>query len=176
MCSLAIIGAVARTILRVQKKQQKVIDDLLFLFGCTCLIAATILSVKEATSSYIMTNLITGFINGSSLDNTAAASLQTFEEPLDVIESEGYACSVLLWVAIFVVKFCYLRFFRLLIDRLEGFIVYWRVAMGITAITSVFNLCAPFIACPYFGPKVSKLPFHFPQILLRVKPDCKLFN
>lgn len=110
-----------------------------------------------------MANLITSFFNGLSLENQVASSPQIFEHAVAVIESEGYAYSVLIWVAIFVVKFCYLCFFRLLIDRLKGLVVYWRVTMSVTAFSSVFNICALFIACPYFGQKACKLPFHSPK-------------
>lgn len=163
LCSVAIIGAAARTMLRVQQNQQRAIDDLLFFFACICLIAATILLVKEAASIYIVANVITSFFGGSSLENQVASSPQILEHAFAVVKSEGYAYSVLIWVAIFMVKFCYLCFFRLLVDRLKGLVVYWRVTMSITAISSLFNICALFIACPYFGQKACEIPFHSPK-------------
>ena len=155
----------ARTILRVQKKQQRVIDDFLFLFACTCLIAATILLVKEASSIYTVTNLVTRLISGSSLGNQVAASPLVFEHTVAVIQSDGYAYSVLIWVTIFAIKFYYLCFFRMLIDRLKSLVLYWRVTMSITTTFATFNICALFIACPYFGQKARKLPSHFPKFL-----------
>ena len=157
MCGVAIIGAIARTVFRVHRKQQRIIDGLLFLFACICLIAATVLLVKEAASIYVVANLITSFVDGSSLGPEMASSPQIFEYAVTVITTEGYAYAVLIWVAIFAVKFCYLYFFRLLIDRLKGLIVYLRFSMGITVLPAVFNICSLFIACPYFGPKTCEL-------------------
>ena len=146
----------------MQRKQQRALDDLLFLFACVSLIAATILLVKETTSIYLLATLITSFVDGSGLEDQFGSSLQNFQLAHKVIQSEGYAYSVLIWAAIFAVKFCYLCFFRLLIDRLKGMVTYWRITMGITALSAGFNICALFIACPYFGQRSCELSLPFP--------------
>lgn len=59
-----------------------------------------------------------------------------------------YALPTLAWTTIFCVKFAYLWFFRLLIDRLRSLTIYWRVVVAITSIS--YPLCASssYMACP----------------------------
>ena len=132
-----------------------------------CLVAATILLVKGAASAYAVANLITSLVDGLDFENLVGLLPQNFEHTVKVIQSVGYAYSVMIWVAIYAVKFCYLFFFRLLIDRLKGMALYWRITMGITALSSVFNICALFIACPYFGQRACELPGPFPSYFHR---------
>ena len=151
------IAAIARTLIRAQKKQLRTIDDLLFLFACVCLVASTILLVRETTPLYLGATLIASLLDEPGLGNEAASSPQNLKDAMRLFQSVRHAYSVLIWATIFAVKFCYLCFFRLLIDRLKGLITYWRVTAGITAVSAGFNLCALFIACPYLSQESCKL-------------------
>ncbi|KAL8757059.1 MAG: hypothetical protein Q9199_002500 [Rusavskia elegans] len=124
-CILAIVGAVARTIICFRNRQLRVLDDALLLSACVCLTAATVLLVNGASSLY----LITAFQTNPQA--TTITSLQQF--------------------CVFAVKFCYLFFFRQLIDRLTRITIYWRITLAFTFIACIFNACGSFIACPEFG-------------------------
>ena len=52
------------------------------------------------------------------------------------------------WLVIYTVKFCFLTFFRVLIDRVRRMILYWRVIVLITIVFCGLSLSEPFIACP----------------------------
>ncbi len=158
------MGAMARAVLQVRKQQQhRVLDGLLFLFACMCLIAATVLLMREATSIYTVANWVTSVVDGSDLENQVGSAPSDFEYAVRVVTSEGYTYSVLIWVAIFAIKFCYLLFFRQLIDRLNGIVIYWKITMSITALSFGFNFCALFIACSQFGQKACELPLVHPH-------------
>ena len=72
-------------------------------------------------------------------------------EEISQIQRYLYPFGSLIWASIFSVKFCYLYFFRLLIDRQKSMIVYWRAAMVITFVSAVFDICGSFESCPELG-------------------------
>lgn len=72
-------------------------------------------------------------------------------EAVSKIQRYSYPFGALIWAVVFAVKFCYLHFFRLLIDRQQALVNYWKVTMVITLIAAVFNTCASFESCPKFG-------------------------
>ena len=78
-------------------------------------------------------------------------SLQQVSGTIAKVQRETYLFGVLIWLCVFAVKFCYLFFFRQLIDRLRRIIIYWKITLALTFIACVFNASASFIACPEFG-------------------------
>ena len=60
--------------------------------------------------------------------------------------------TVISWAVIFMVKFCFLSFFRSLIDRVSYLVKYWRFVLGMTALFAVYSACEIFIACPRISP------------------------
>ncbi|KAL8996263.1 MAG: hypothetical protein Q9169_004194 [Polycauliona sp. 2 TL-2023] len=144
-CIIALIGAAARTIIRFHNQQLRVLDDALLLSACVCLIAATVLLSNGAHSLY----LIVAFQTNPQA--VAMISLQYASDTISKVQREAYSFGVLIWLCVFAVKFCYLFFFRQLIDRLKAITIYWRITLGFTFIACVFNACASFIACPEFG-------------------------
>ncbi|KAL8892930.1 MAG: hypothetical protein Q9215_000294 [Flavoplaca cf. flavocitrina] len=144
-CILAIVGALARTVIRFLNQQLRVLDDALLVFACVCLIAATVLLVNGASSLY----LIIAF--QSNPQAAAMTSLQQVSGTIAKVQRETYPFGVLIWLCVFAVKFCYLFFFRQLIDRLRRITIYWKITLALTFIACVFNACASFIACPEFG-------------------------
>ena len=67
------------------------------------------------------------------------------------IQRYSYAFGPLIWGVVFAVKFCYLHFFRFLIDRQKPLVTFWKVTIVINLIAAVFNICASFESCPKFG-------------------------
>ncbi|KAL9579386.1 MAG: hypothetical protein Q9212_005142 [Teloschistes hypoglaucus] len=144
-CILAIIGALARTLIRFRNRQLRVLDDALLLSACICLIAATILLVKGASYLYMVETL------QANPELVAFASLQQVSAAVAKIQQNTYPFGVLIWLSVFAVKFCYLSFFRQLIDRLARIVVYWRITLAVTFVACIFNATASFVSCPEFG-------------------------
>ncbi len=70
---------------------------------------------------------------------------------------------IMSWSAIFAVKASFLAFFRVLIVRVRGMMVYWWCVVGVTAIAFALNLAVPFVECPHFNHDVcmaTKIRFH----------------
>lgn len=144
-CVFAMIGAIARTFIRFRNRQLRILDDALLLFACLCLVAATILLTKGAPSLYLVEQL--------QLNPEAAASvtLQQTSAAIIKLQRYGYTSGILTWFSVFAVKFCYLSFFRQLIDRVSRVTTYWRLTLAVTCVACVFNVCSSFIACPKLG-------------------------
>lgn len=142
---MAIIGAIARTFIRFRSWQLRVLDEALLLFACLCLPAATILFIKGASSLYLVEQL--------QLTPEAAATVivQQISAATGKLQQEEYAFGIQIWLSVFAVKFCYLTFFRQLIDRLSRITTYWGLTLAVTCVACVFNVCSSFIACPKVG-------------------------
>lgn len=91
--------------------------------------------------------------SAQSSAQTAAIPLAEVSLAISKIQDYTYPFGALIWGCVFAVKFCYLYFFRLLIDRQRAMVLYWRIALAVTAIAFVFNTCGSFISCPKFGQK-----------------------
>jgi len=142
---LAIIGAIARTFIRFRSRQLRVLDEALLLFACLCLPAATKLFIKGASSLYLVEQL--------QLTPEAAATVivQQISAATGKLQQEEYAFGIQIWLSVIAVKFCYLTFFRQLIDRLSRITTYWGLTLAVTCVACVFNVCSKFIACPKVG-------------------------
>ena len=126
------------------------LDDCMLLVGCMCLIAQTILLSEMTPNLYLF----------QPLQSTKISSL--FNVPADIserwawFEKCNYAFIAVAWTTIFSIKFSFLFFFRRLIDRLKGFIVYWRVVVAFNIVAWALSVCHPFISCPRFDLSAGK--------------------
>lgn len=145
----AIVGATARTAIRFHKGQQNIVDESLLLFACLCLVAATALLYKTASPLYQL--MIAEAAEKVNPGLTQGIPIDSVIEAVSKIERYSYPFGALIWAVVFSVKFCYLHFFRLLIDRQQPLVNYWKVTMAITLVAAVFNTCASFESCPKFG-------------------------
>ncbi|KAL2046291.1 hypothetical protein N7G274_001738 [Stereocaulon virgatum] len=148
-CGLALVGATARTVIRFHTGQRRIVDDALFLFSCVCLVSATAIVNVGLSPLYQMEAAQPA--QGSA--QTPAIPLAEVSLAISRIQDYTYPFGSLIWGCVFAVKFCYLYFFRLLIDRQRAMVLYWRTALAVTAIAFVFNTCGSFISCPRFGQK-----------------------
>ena len=140
---LAIIAAIARTLIRFRSTPRFTLDDALLLFACTCLTAATGLLYKLIPNAYFFEAL--DFNDRVSLPFPISHFSQ--EIVLTVRILDAYTC--ISWLVVFAVKFCFLFFFRALIDRVKRMIIYWRAVVFITVIFGGISLCETFIACSH---------------------------
>ncbi|KAL8964047.1 MAG: hypothetical protein Q9183_004749, partial [Haloplaca sp. 2 TL-2023] len=94
-CVLAAIGAGARTLIRFRNQQLRILDDVLLLWACICLIAATILLVRGASTLYR--------IETFQADPAAAAfvSVQDINDAIAKIQEDTYPFGVLIWLSVF---------------------------------------------------------------------------
>ena len=156
MFGTAIIGAISRTALRYHNTSRLTLDDGFLFVACVALVAATVILYKFIPGAYLFEVFAfhppSVLPPGFDFDKTVLYNVKLLD-----------AYNMLSWVVIYSVKFCFLSFFRSLIDRLQKMIVYWRVVVGITAVFFGLSLCETFIACPRIKPSSCKLSLR-PQL------------
>lgn len=55
------------------------------------------------------------------------------------------------WSTIFFIKLSFLFYFRILVNRLPKFQVWWWMNLGLLLPTTALMMCATFIVCPHLG-------------------------
>ena len=140
--SLAIVTAIARTVIRFRTTPRYTLDDALMLFACICLTAATGLLYKLIPLAY--------FIEELDFKDQVPLPFPTSDFTKDTLLTTKLldAYKSLSWTVIYAAKFCYLIFFRALIDRVRQMIIYWRIVVLITVVFGGLTLGETFIACP----------------------------
>jgi hypothetical protein len=120
------------------------------IFGFVSLTAATTLVFKFIRLLYTHEAL--------KLDPTVVVSVKDI---LSLMDSLAFINSflVLIWTAIFFVKFSFLALFRLLLKHVSKKItIYFWVVVGYCIVTWLLLVSEAFIVCPYFGEETSKCP------------------
>ena len=135
--------AVLSSIIRIRLRNGLGIDDVFLLLACVFLVASTVLLYLVSNALY--------FEEALTLDpDSVTFSSDSFDE-LDWYQKVIYAYLDLSQTAVYCVKFSFLCFFRLLIDRLRCMIIYWRVVVVVSALAWAYAMCTAFIGCPDFG-------------------------
>ena len=142
--------AIARTVIRFRTAPRYTLDDALLLFACICLTAATGLLYKLIPLAYFIENL--DFKDKVPLPFPISDFAEDSVLSIQILD----AYVTLVWTVIYAAKFCYLIFFRALIDRVRQMIVYWRIVVLITVIFGGLALGETFIACPRIDVSSSK--------------------
>ena len=138
----------ARTAIRFHKGQQHIIDESLLLLACLCLVAATVMLDIVASPLYEM--IMTEAAVKTNPGLRQEIPIDSLNEVVSKKRKYIYAFGALIWGAVFAVKFCYLHFFRLLIDRQKSLVNFWKVAMVISLAAAVFNICSSSTDFPKF--------------------------
>ena len=145
---IAIVTAVLSTIVRIRLRNGLGLDDIFLLLACVFLIASTVLLFLASDALY--------FEEALTLDpESVTFSAGSFDQ-LDWYQKVIYAYLDLSQTATYCVKFSFLCFFRLLIDRLRYMIVYWRVVVVVSVLAWAYAMCTAFIGCPDFGLNVCR--------------------
>ena len=141
-------SAIARTAIRAHNQQTRLLDDSLLLLACLACITATVLQSMGASTLYPMV----------MMDRSMAQFVpkEVISQAMIKLQKYGYSFAIIIWISIFSVKFSYLAFFRQLIDRQRGLIMYWRIVLAVTFVAAVLNICGSFISCPEFGDNAYK--------------------
>ena len=148
----------ARTAIRFHKGQQHIIDESLLLFACLCLVVATVMLYITASPLYEMIKTEAAVKANPGLGQEIPTD--SFTEMVSKIQRYLYVFGPMIWLVAFAVKFCYLHFFRLLIDRQKSLVNSWKVTMVINLIAAVFNICSSFTSCPKVGDQACELLCH----------------
>ena len=148
--SLAIVTAIARTLIRFRTAPRYTLDDALLLFACVCLTAATGLLYKLIPLLYFIEEL--DFKDQVPLPSPTS----DFTRKTILATRLDDAYTSLSWTVIYAAKFGYLIFFRALIDRVRQMIIYWRIVVLITVVFGGLALGETFIACPRIDVSSSK--------------------
>lgn len=147
--TISIMLTIARTAIRLRYQKRLFADDVFLLMAVLCLCAALTLLVIFSSSMY----LIEAFVTNSP----------TLELPPDPLEQQLFkylrlsdAYYIMTWTTIFAVKFSFLFFFRVLIRRVRGVTLYWRIVGMITVLAWAYCISGAYIICPYFDIRACK--------------------
>ena len=147
---MTVLAAIARTVIRFRVAPRFAIDDVLLLFACACLIAATGLHFKLVPLAYLYVELEFG--NKISLPFPISKLSKDTIFTLRML----HAYTFLSWVVIFAVKFSFLFFFRALIDRVRRLMFYWKIVVLITTVFGGISICDTLLACPHIDAESSE--------------------
>ena len=159
LLGLAIIIAISRTAIRFRTTPRYTLDDVLLLFACVFLTAATALLYRLIPYAYLCDEL--------ALKDRVSLSISVEDlgkKSLRLLEAYGFIS----WLVVYAVKLCFLIFFRALIDRVRRIIIYWNVVVWITIVFGGFSLFEVYIACPRTNPS----PCEFFRMIQANLPSC----
>ena len=160
MFALAIICAVARSVMRLITRRPLYWDDFFLFFGTVCFVVAT----------GILYNNVFYYYLSSALQAMPVLTFSTSVEILGFLLTKALpeltAVTACVWTTIFCVKASFLIISKGLIDRLPWLNIYFWIVTAFTACSWVILVCAPFIECPYTGWDSSMLPSSFWRLFL----------
>lgn len=147
MLGIALILAIGRTYIRIVQKRSISVDDGFFLLAVATLIGGT-------TTCYIHIPYLYPYRYIQQNDNQSTpASPQLIRFLLRKFRV-GFATDTLLSTTLVAVKFSFLFFFRGLLRRVRGLMIWWWCVFGLMVPILIYFICAPFIVCPHFNTDV----------------------
>ncbi|KAI9794619.1 MAG: hypothetical protein M1816_004506 [Peltula sp. TS41687] len=150
---IAMISAAARTTLRLKQHGRLFLDDLFLFIACVFLTTSTIITYQVSTDLYVPYSEFVSF------------HPDELHRRVVWFQKMVFSFIATTWVVIFAVKLSFMYFFRALVDRLTNMILYWRIVLGIMAVSFGFCVSEAAIECPHFdissvqcvlGPKINK--------------------
>lgn len=138
---IAIISAAIRLIIRFRQLKGVRVDDYLFLAAATLKVVADGLFFACYAHQPMTPHR----------DIEEAKFNQAFIQMLGNQLTFAQLNEVFNWSAIFSIKLSFLFYFRILVDRLPKFRVWWWMILGLLLPTMALMTCATFIACPHLG-------------------------
>lgn len=148
--------AIIRTTIRIRTQRRFLPDDVVLLFACVTLIAATGILYIGIPTMYLVDELNS---HASIAKSNAVLPPHLFDR-IRRYEPLASAFTALLLTTIYLVKFCFLLFFLQLVRRLDRLFLAWKIAFGITALFYCFSMCSNFLlSCVYFGTNFGKPPW-----------------
>ena len=138
------MAAVVRTVLRLRNHRRLFVDDIFFLLACLFLTAATIILYEASPQIYFKHS------------DWLLLRPEVLHKRLVRYQRMFFSYTPLSWAAIFAVKFCFICFFRVLVDRLRFMIIYWKIVVAVTAVCFCFCASETAIKCPHFDVEACK--------------------
>jgi hypothetical protein len=143
---LAILSFFGRITIRLASRRRLFIDDGFLTVAFVCLIGATAICYRRINMIYLEFAVLRG-------DQIAA--LLAFQQIDNLFEQSKWqlAYLLLLWTAIFAVKWCYLAFFFPLLRAMpKKFIFYYQFSVAFSIISWLFLVIGEqLITCPHVG-------------------------
>lgn len=140
---VCLIGVVGRFYIRLCIQRRVGIDDGFLLFGTCCFIAAVVLFFYYVNEMYMTEAWVFG-LPDMVLSTNFVEDSWWFHKVSD-------AALILTWCSLASVKFCFLFFFKNLIDRIRSMIRYWWLTFVFNAAVSAYGATVYIVACPYFN-------------------------
>ena len=135
----AMLMAVGRTIIRLKYFRRLFIDDYILFFGVITLVSGTAIMFANFPLVYFQVQIEAGEVDFPS----------NFLEILVKDAKIQDSSTVLLCATIYSVKFSFLFFFRLLLQRMQKYYVwYWWAIFAVLIPSSIFSMVTGFVACP----------------------------
>ena len=137
------LAALTRLVLQLKFHHRLQLDDFFLIFACICLTASTVLCYANVGDLYW----------NEELNYNPSLLLFLMQQHVDVAvhinayQSVYQSSTSLLWAAIFAVKFAYLAFFRRLVDRLRPLVIYWRIVVGLCAVSFPICVISIYVVC-----------------------------
>ena len=138
---ISIISATTRVLIRFRNLKGVRVDDYFFLAAAISTVVA--FGLILASWDRFPKNEIAG---SDTAQPTNAFIEQVANRHIIIL-----LASVFYWCTIFLIKICFLFYFRGLVDRLSKFQTLWWMNLGLLLPTTALNICSPFIACPHLS-------------------------
>lgn len=149
----AIVAAIVRTGIRTKLRRRLYLDDAFLGLACFALTAATTVLYKELGILYLAEDIVQDYVSGDMADLPADVSVAA---SVPRYQRTDYLHGTLSWIVIFSVKFTFLSFFYQLLDRLPGFLLYWKVVVVANVVALLYCICYAFLECPLSNFKASE--------------------
>lgn len=122
----------------------------MLVFACITLTAANGILYSMIPTIYWDEDLIVNHHHNSQAVEMTG-SITAFSAKIRRYQQLEYSHLTLVWTTVIAVKFCFLLFFRQLVDRQHKLVFIWKIVFGITLPFYLLCACAVFISCPHFG-------------------------
>lgn len=139
----AMSAAAMRISLRIRSQRRLFLDDAFLLIASVALTAAVPVLYNQIAQVYSFQGLASGGLIVSQLQQS-----ETLTEAGVHYQVLHSTYQTLIWSAIYSVKFSFLSFFRQIVDRVQGLVLYWKVVGVISIVAFGPCICFPFVQCP----------------------------
>lgn len=143
----SVLTATARTVIRIRNQRRLLFDDVMLIFACTTLLAATVLLYSMMSVMYLVQEMTLNPIPATLVQASAAG----FSERMSQYSQLMFSFLALAWTTVFAVKFCFLLFFYQMLVRVPNLMYICKIVFGITILCYCICVCGIFIACPRVG-------------------------
>jgi len=167
----AILSFFGRITIRLASRRRLFLDDGFLTFAFVCLIGGT---------AILYTRIHMIYLEFAVLRGDQIAALLAFQQMDNLFEQSKWqlAYLLLLWTAIFAVKWCYLAFFYPLLRSMsKKFIYYYRFSVAFSIVSWLFLVVGEqLITCPYVGKAAGQSLCLDMNMALKPLIDCLQLN